>query len=51
MNAGMPQLSDGMGPTDRPPRYYMANAFDQRDPETPVTGKDPGAGIMFEEER
>lgn len=29
----------------------MADAFDHRDPETPINVKDPGAGIMFEEER
>jgi hypothetical protein len=45
------QLGDGVGPTDKDGRYYTANAFDHRDPETPINAKDPGAGIMFEEER
>lgn len=49
--AGVSQLDDGVGPSDIKPRNFKAAAFDIRDPETPVTGKDPGAGVMFEEER
>ena len=48
---GVSQLGDGVGPTNKDRRYYTANAFDHRDPETPINAKDPGAGIMFEEER
>ena len=48
--AGMSQLEEGVGPSPGKGRNYRAAAFDTRDPETP-TGKDPNAGILFEEEK